>query len=397
MNILVLNAGSATLKFGVFRMAENGAGETLAEGLIEGVNTPEATLRLTPAGQPETRRSIEAATPIQAAEQAIRACSDLKIEAAGYRVVHGGSRFVAPTRVTPEILEEVRKLDPLAPLHNPVDRVGIETGLCLLPKVPAVAVFDTAFHASLPEVARTYALPWQLSERSGLRRYGFHGISHRYVSGQLLERLGRDPAGTRLITCHLGNGASLCALRDGKSVETSMGLTPLEGLVMGTRSGDVDPGLLLYLLREGGMTAAELEDVLDHQSGLRGLSGRSSDLRTLEQAAAEGDARAALAMEVFAYRVRKYLGAYAAVLGGLDAVTFTGGIGEHSAAMRQRICEGLEFLGLRLDAPRNAAAIPPNAAPISSEDSAVSVWMIPTNEELQIARETFRLLQGQGP
>ncbi|HLV79542.1 MAG TPA: acetate kinase [Chthonomonadaceae bacterium] len=371
MNILVLNAGSSTLKYGVFQIGEGEDGKTLAEGLIE------------------------EAAPVRAAEQAIQACAGLTVEAVGYRVVHGGARFTAATRVTPEILVEIRKLDPLAPLHNPVDRAGIETGLRLLPGVPAVAVFDTAFHGTLPEVAATYALPGLLRERFGLRRYGFHGISHRYVSGQLLMRLGGEPEGTRLITCHLGNGASLCALKDGRSVDTSMGMTPLEGLVMGTRSGDVDPGLLLYLMREGGLTAAELENALEHQSGLRGLSGKSGDLRTLEQAAAKGDTRAALAMEVFAYRTRKYLGAYAAALGGLDAVAFTGGIGEHSASMRQRICEGLEFLGLRLDAPRNAAAAPPKAAPISADGSPVVVWMIPTNEELQIARETFHLLHAQ--
>ena len=221
----------------------------------------------------------------------------------------------------------------------------IEAGLRLLPDAPAVAVFDTAFHRTLPDVAWRYALPAELSERLHLRRYGFHGLSHKYVSERLLHHLGRDPAGTRLITCHLGSGASVCALRDGKSVDTSMGLTPLEGLVMGTRSGDVDPGLLLYLLRTQGMTPDGLDDLLNHQSGLKGLAGQS-DVRELEQAADAGDERATLALDIFAYRVRKYIGAYAAALGGLDALAFTGGIGEHSPPMRARICRDLEFLGL---------------------------------------------------
>jgi acetate kinase len=265
-----------------------------------------------------------------------------------------------------------------------------------LPDVPAVAVFDTAFHKTLPETAWRYALPLPLSERLGLRRYGFHGLSHRYVSEALLTCLGRDAAGTRLVVCHLGSGASVCALRDGLSVDTSMGLTPLEGLVMGTRSGDIDPGLLLYVQRREQMSPDALDELLNHQSGLKGLSDGQSDVRKLEEAASAGDARADLALDIFAYRVRKYIGAYAAALGGLDALAFTGGIGEHSPSMRARICDGLEFLGIRVNDARNAGAVGHAAAPLSPDAAPVAVWMVPTDEERQIARELYALL-GEAP
>lgn len=391
MNILVLNAGSSSLKFGLFRMEESG--ETrLVEGVLERVGTERAALALQVVGQPERREAVPAATPEQAAEQAFGCVATFTVDAVGYRVVHGGARFVAPARITPETLEAIRPLSPLAPLHNPVDLAGIETGLRLLPEVPAVAVFDTAFHHTLPAVAATYALPDSLSKQFGLRRYGFHGISHRYVSARLLECLGRPAEGTRLITCHLGSGASVCALRDGRSLDTSMGMTPLEGLVMGTRSGDVDPGLLLYLVNACGLSVGDIGDVLSHQSGLLGVSGCSSDVRDLERAAADGDARSLLALELFAYRVRKYIGAYAATLGGLDALAFTGGIGEHSPEMRSRICRDLDFLGLQLDEEANHADFRNDAIRICPPESRVAVWTIRCEEEHQIARETFELL-----
>ena len=307
----------------------------------------------------------------------------------GHRLVHGGPEFSEPARATPEVLKGLRGLRDLDPLHNPGEVALIEEAQRLLPDAPSVAVFDTAFHRTLPEVAWRYALPTELADRLHLRRYGFHGISHKYVSGRLLECLGRGPEGTRLITCHLGSGASVCALRDGLSVDTSMGLTPLEGLVMGSHSGDTDPGLLLYLMRTQGMTAEQLDDLLNHDSGLKGLAGKS-DVRDLEQAARTGDVRAELALEIFAYRVRKYLGAYAAALGGLDAVAFTGGIGEHSADIRGRICRGLDFLGLWLDDDRNMA-VGKDAAPISTVGSPTAAWVIPTDEERQIAREVAAL------
>lgn len=365
MNILALNAGSSSLKYRLFRIAV-GMEDVLAEGVVE---------------------RMEAAAVLEAAQQAVARCETLGIDAVGHRLVHGGPLFSEPTRVTPDVLKNLRGLSELDPLHNPTEVALIEAAQKLLPGVPAVAVFDTAFHHALPDVARTYALPWEMAERLNLRRYGFHGLSHRYVSEQLLLRLGRDAPGTKLITCHLGSGASVCALLDGQSVDTSMGLTPLEGLVMGTRSGDIDPGLLLYLLRSQKMTPEALDDLLNHQSGLKGLSGCSGDVRDLEAAVQSGDARAELALAVFAYRVRKYIGAYAAALGGLDAVAFTGGIGEHSSSLRGRICRGLEFLGLRLDAERA------DGPRLSADGSPVAVWAIPTDEERQIARETWATVQ----
>lgn len=369
MNILALNAGSSSLKFRLFRV-DDGKETVLTEGEAERVGG----------------EALAAA-----AEKAVDQCRSFGIDAVGHRLVHGGSKFTSATRVSPEMLTELKTLRGLDPLHNPGEIGLIEATQKLLPEVPEVACFDTAFHRTLPEVAYTYALPRELSARLILRRYGFHGLSHQYVSGRLLECLKRDAEGTRLVTCHLGSGASMCALRDGKSVDTSMGMTPLEGLVMGTRSGDVDPGLLLYLLREEKMTPEQLDDLLNKQSGLLGVSGIGSDVRDLETAAA-GDAHAELALSLFAYRVRKYLGAYAAALGGLDAVAFTGGIGERSSSMRGRICAGLEFLGVTLDAEANQSASSKEAAQISADGSAVSVWVIPTDEERQMAREVAGVL-----
>ena len=261
-----------------------------------------------------------------------------------------------------------------------------------LPHVPAVAVFDTAFHHTLPPVAFTYALPAALTEKYNLRRYGFHGVSHQYVSGELLRALNKDAAGSSLITCHLGSGASLCAIQNGVSVDSSMGMTPLEGLVMGTRCGDVDPGLLLYLQREANIPPEQLDKILNHESGMSGISGIGADVRDLEAAAASGNEKAELALQLFAYRVRKYIGAYCAALGECHAIAFTGGIGEHSASIRERICHNLKFLGIALDSAANQAAKGASVQRISAESSAVSVWVIPTDEERQMARETFALL-----
>jgi len=373
MNILALNVGSSSLKFRLFQITPD-TEKVLTEGTLE---------------------RLDATALLSAAQKAIAQCQPFGIDAVGHRVVQGGARFSEPTRVTPDVLRDLHGLEALDPLHNPTEVALIEAAERLLPDAPSVAVFDTAFHRTLPEVAWRYALPSDLSDRLGLRRYGFHGISHRYVSGRLLECLGRRAAGSRLITCHLGSGASVCAVWGGQSVDTSMGLTPLEGLVMGTRSGDVDPGLLLYLLRTQNMTPPQLDHLLNHDSGLKGMAGRN-DVRDLEQAAGEGDKRADMALEIFAYRVRKYLGAYAAALGGLDAIAFTGGIGEHAGKMRARICAGLDFLGLRLDDARNQAATGDAEAQISPDDGPTPVWVIPTDEERQIAREVAALLQPMG-
>jgi acetate kinase len=351
MNILVLNPGSSSLKVGFYRFP----GEI-------------ALTNWTASG---------AATTVS---DAIHSTHGTPIDAVGVRVVHGGSRFESPDVVDDSVLAEIRKLTELAPLHNPLAVGVIEKVRRALSDVPIVAVFDTAFHQTLPPVAFTYAVPPEL----GVRRYGFHGISYSYVS----KRLHALNAGSRLIVAHLGNGASVCAIRDGRSVDTSMGFTPMEGLVMGTRAGDLDPGVILYLLRSG-RSEADLDDLLNHRCGLRGLSGTSGDVRELESAVAAGDARAALALDVFAYRVAKYIAAYCAALDGVDAVAFTAGIGEHSASMRQRICDRLAFLGVSIDEAANNAASDIERR-ISS--GRVAVWVIPTNEELEIARSVFDIL-----
>jgi acetate kinase len=375
MNVLVLNPGSSTLKFCLLALA-GGETRALTSGLVD---------------------RVEGEATTEAARQVVQKCRDQGIDAVGCRVVHGGEHFAAPTVVTDEVLAAIREVGRLAPLHNPTAAAVLDAVRRLLPGVPVVAVFDTAFHRTMPDVAALYAIPLDLARERGLRRYGFHGTSHRYVAGRLIERLqaspGRKPGEvltTRLITCHLGNGASLCAVRDGRSVDTSMGLTPLEGLVMGTRSGDVDPGLLLHLLRQEKRSADELDRLLNHESGLAGLGG-DADVRRLQERAAAGDKRAELALDVFTYRVRKYVGAYAAVLEGLDALAFTAGIGEHSALVRRKVCEGLGWLGVRLDTAVNERP-GPGEVRISPADAAVQVWIIPTDEESKIARETAGVL-----
>ena len=395
MNILVLNPGSSSLKFALFAADGGEVRETL-RGTVDHVGSAEAVFAIS--GHAPMKAG--AATQANAAERLIglltgRIASDFNavtIDAVGCRVVHGGNTFVEPTRVTPEVLRGIRALAPLAPLHNPVDADVIEAAQNARPDAPVVAVFDTAFHHTLPPAAFAYALPPNLRAHPEIRRYGFHGISHQYVSGRLLQCLGRKAQGTRLITCHLGSGASVCAVRDGLSVDISMGMTPLAGLVMGTRSGDLDPGLVLYLLRELKMSADALNDALNHQSGLLGLSGLSADTRVLETAAANGDLAAALALEIFAYRARKYIGAFAAALGGCDALAITGGIGEHSPEIRGRICRGMEFMGLRWDDERNNQATGGVTVRVSAEDSPVSAWIVPTDEERQMAEQAAALL-----
>jgi acetate kinase len=349
MNILALNPGSSSLKYGFFDAAEPAA--------------------VQPAGPPALRLGE------------ILGSAPSAIDAVGVRVVHGGSRFEEPAIVDDDVLGEIRNLAELAPLHNPIAVGVIEEVRRALADVPIVAVFDTAFHRTLPPVAFTYAVPPEL----GVRRYGFHGISYSYVS----QRLRSLNAGSKHIVAHLGNGASVCAIRDGGSVDTSMGFTPMEGLVMGTRGGDLDPGAILYLLRKG-TSEAGLDDLLNHRCGLRGISESSGDVRELEHAAAAGDAKAGLALDVFAYRAAKYIAAYCAALDGVDAIAFTAGIGEHSASMRRRICDRLAFLGVSIDETANNAASKDERR-ISS--GRVAVWVIPTNEELEIARNVGRTLQ----
>ena len=389
MKILVFNAGSSTLKFQLLDARSASQMVVAVKGIVDRIGSPQVSLRVTIGDLPAANAS-EVKSPADAAELVIRALADYHIDAVGFRVVHGGDRFEEPVRITPAVVQEITSLTELAPLHNAGALQCIQATMRVLPKTLAVAVFDTSFHRTMPEVARRYAIPRELADQHHLHRFGFHGISHRYVSTQLVHLMGRSSAEeSRLITCHLGNGASLCAIRDGKSIDTSMGLTPLEGLVMGTRSGDIDPGLVLHLIRVLGMSADQVDDLLNHQSGLLGWSGRSSDVRDLEQAAASGDVNSEAALQAFAYRCRKYLGAYAAVLGGVDAIAFAGGVGEHSSAMRARIVSGLEFLGVRLEESKNQKATGDSAASIGAAD--VGVWVIPTDEERQVAEEVFNL------
>ncbi len=374
--ILVLNPGSSSLKYGLYGLQDS-------------------SVSLLRAGTQERLDGVDLPKAIERVLRALREQAGSGIYAVGCRVVHGGERYVEPTRVTPEVIAGIRTLTPLAPLHNPAAADTLEACRRILPDVPLVAVFDTVFHQTLPEVARTYALPHELASRHGLRRFGFHGIAHQYVSERLWEELGR-PASSRLITCHLGSGASVCAIRDRCSVDTSMGMTPMEGLMMGTRSGDVDPGILLYLLEHGGMTAPELDDVINHCSGLLGVSGVSGDFQDVSAGAGRGDARCKLAVELFAYRAAKTIAGYTAVLEGLDGLAFSGGIGEHSWPVRVRICERLKHLGVTLDEERNrAASRSPLREPgrITTDGAAVPAWVIPADEDLQIARETAALLK----
>jgi acetate kinase len=351
LNVLALNPGSSSLKYGFY----------------------DATTAAEPA-------AVQPARPPALRLGEILRSAPSPIDAVGVRVVHGGSRFENPAIVDDDVLGEIRNLAELAPLHNPIAVGVIEEVRSTLSGVPIVAVFDTAFHRTLPPVAFTYAVPPEL----GVRRYGFHGISYSYVS----KRLSSLNDGARHIIAHLGNGASVCAIRDGRSIDTSMGFTPMEGLVMGTRGGDLDPGAILYLLRKG-TSEADLDDLLNHRCGLRGISESSGDIRELDRAAAAGDAKAELALDVFAYRAAKYIAAYCAALDGVDAIAFTAGIGEHSASMRQRICNRLSFLGVSLDETANNAASKDERRISSGK---IAVWVIPTNEELEIARAAFEIL-----
>jgi acetate kinase len=372
MHILVINSGSSSLKFRVFDMRDE---QEIAAGKIEHIGEDAA-------GPADHRAALA---------QALAGIADRDaIVAVGHRVVHGGELFLAPARMDTKALARLARLDALAPLHNPANRLGIALGMELLPGRAHVAVFDTAFHHSLPPAARHYAVPAEWRAR-GVRRYGFHGTSHRYVSREAARMLGRTAAETNLISLHLGNGCSVAAVRGGLSVDTSMGMTPLEGLVMGTRPGDIDAGALLHLLREG-MEPRELHEALNHHSGLRGLCGEN-DMRAVHALAAAGDADAALAIEAWCYRVRKYLGAYGAVLGRVDALVFTAGIGEHDADIRARVLAGLEWFGVRLDADRNRASRGQRAMAIHAPSSRVAILVIPTNEELEIAREVLGLLE----
>lgn len=395
MRILVFNAGSSSLKFGIFDPTQSDS--RLFKGEFSAFRDGSCQLEYRAGGErgeEHTSREALAAMPeaIERVPTLLRRHGYDRFDAIGHRVVHGGARFTASTLIDDTVLDDIRACVPLAPLHNPPALTAIERARGLWPDLPQVAVFDTAFHHTIPDYAFTYAVPREWREL-GLRRYGFHGTSHHYVALRAAEALARPLAELKLVSCHLGNGASVCAIGHGMSLDTSMGMTPLEGLVMGTRAGDVDPGLFTFLARECGLDAAAVEQRLLYDSGLKALAG-TQDLRDIEARAAAGDLDAQLALRLYAYRVRKYIGAYAATLGGIDALIFTGGIGEHSADMRRRICAGLDFLGLRLDEDSNrAVALRGTAAPaIQAIDSRVQVLVTRTQEQYMIAREVEHVL-----
>jgi acetate kinase len=364
VRVFVVNCGSSSLKY---RLVDVAAGSPVASGLIERVTDHAAALAA-----------------------ALEHVGEADISLVAHRVVHGGERFTAPVLIDDAILGELRELSALAPLHNPVNVLGIELARRALPRLPHVAVFDTAFHRTLPPRAYTYAVPREWALRHGVRRYGFHGTSNAYVSRVAAELLRREPGATNLIVLHLGNGASATAIEGGRSVDTSMGLTPLEGLVMGTRSGDVDPALVLHLRRTAGLSLDQIEDVLNTGSGMLGLAG-ASDMREVHRRIAAGDADAALALDVYCYRIRKYVGAYLAALGRADAIVFTAGIGEHDAIVRAASLAGLERFGIAVDPVRNTA---PSTLPrvISPPGAEVAVLVVPTDEELEIATQAAALV-----
>ncbi len=388
MNILVLNCGSSSVKFSI-QLADGD--RELLSGRAEGIGEARGRRRWRHGGDAE---AIDQAFAFSDHEAALRWVLELASEvgaigAVGHRVVHGGEHFHGPVVLDSDTLRRLRDLDPLAPLHNPHNRAGIGMALQAWPDVPQVAVFDTAFHHALPEHAYRYAVPEDWYRRFGARRYGFHGTSHQYVSRVVPDILGRPSEALNIISLHLGNGASAAAIQGGRSIDTSMGMTPLEGLVMGTRPGDVDPGLLLHLLREG-VPPQQLEQALNKESGLLGLCGEN-DLRAVHALAARGDAAAERALAVFGYRVRKYIGAYAAVLGRVDALVFTAGVGENDAAMRARILQGLENLGLRIDPAKNSL-VTDGARAIQAADSPTAILVVPTREEQEIARQVAQTL-----
>ena len=410
MNILVLNCGSSSVKFQLIATdLERIAGNTdrrLARGNIERVGG-EAIVSLeamghAPARSTATLRDTRAAVAFiirwicspESEIAEVRTVAD--IQAVGHRVVHGGERFSHSVLIDDDVMRGIEDCIDLAPLHNPTNIKGILAAREVLGNgLPAVAVFDTAFHQTLPEQAYLYALPYQLYRRHRIRRYGFHGTSHRYVAYRYRQLRGISRAETNVITLHLGNGCSIAAIRAGDSVDTSMGLTPLEGLVMGTRSGDLDPAIIDFVAAKEGLTSQEVETLLNKQSGLLGISGLTNDMRELLAEATENnDRRARLAIEIYCYRARKYIGAFLAAVGGADAIIFTGGVGENSAEIRSQICAGLEWMGVRLAAERNALHHDGREGLITSDDSAVAVYVIPTDEELLIARDTLRCVSG---
>ncbi len=396
MNVLVINCGSSSLKY---QLIDSVTEDVLAKGLCERIKI-DGKLKHTPTG----KEMVEIDSPMPdhtaAVELVLKMLTDPvhgvissldEIGAVGHRIVHGGEKFASSTLITDEVIQAITDCNDLAPLHNPANLIGIDSCRKLMPEVPMVAVFDTAFHQTMPEKAYLYGIPYEYYETYKIRKYGFHGTSHSFVSKHTAELLGKQPEQLKTIVCHLGNGASICAVKYGQSVDTSMGLTPLDGLVMGTRSGTIDPAVVEFLAQKEQKTISEVLDILNKKSGVFGVSGVSSDFRDLEQAIREGNERAAIAMEVFCYRVAQYVGSYTAVMNGVDAIAFTAGVGENNSTVRKKVCEYLGYLGVVLDDTKNQ--IRGEDTIISASDSKVAVLVVPTNEELAIARETVALVQ----
>ena len=398
MKVLVINCGSSSLKYQLIDMATE---ESLAQGLVERIGIEGSVLTQKVEGKDKYIVKEQMKDHKDAIRLVLAALVDEnngviksmdEISAVGHRVVHGGEKYKESVVINDEVKVNIEECFKLAPLHNPANMIGIKACEELMPNTPMVAVFDTAFHGTMPEDAYLYALPYELYEKHGIRKYGFHGTSHKYVSQTCAEVMGRDIKDLKIITCHLGNGASLCAVKNGVSVDTSMGFTPLEGLAMGTRCGNIDPAIVTFLMKEEGLSVDEVNDLLNKKSGVLGISGISSDFRDIEDAAFnKDDRRAKLALKIFEYKIRTTIGAYAAAMGGVDAIVFTAGVGENGPETREKCLEGLEFLGVEID--REANNVRGKVREISKAGCKVKAFVIPTNEELVIARDTLELIK----
>lgn len=401
MNILVLNCGSSSVKY---KLIEIKANKVLAEGGIEKIGLPDAFIKFK-FGNEKIQQDLDINDHVGAIKSILDnltskeygCIKDFKeIDAVGHRVVHGGEKFNKSVLINDEVIAKIKECYGIAPLHNPVNMAGIDAINEVLPEVPQVGVFDTAFHQTMPAKSYMYALPYKYYAEDGVRRYGFHGTSHRYVSQRVCEFLGVEPKGKKIITCHVGNGGSITAVKDGKSVDTSMGLTPTEGLMMGTRCGDVDPGALIFLMDKHNLSSKDMLNMVNKESGLAGVSGVSSDMREITAAAKQGDEKAILALEMYEQRITKYVGAFAAEMGGVDIIVFTGGVGEHQSSTRANVCNPLRFMGVEIDDATNDANNGDEGI-ISTPNSAVKVVVIPTDEEYMIAKDTEAIIEGREP
>lgn len=401
MNILVLNCGSSSVKY---KLIEIKANKVLAEGGIEKIGLPDAFIKFK-FGNEKIQQDLDINDHVGAIKSILDnltskeygCIKDFKeIDAVGHRVVHGGEKFNKSVLINDEVIAKIKECYGIAPLHNPVNMAGIDAINEVLPEVPQVGVFDTAFHQTMPAKSYMYALPYKYYAEDGVRRYGFHGTSHRYVSQRACEFLGVEPKGKKIITCHVGNGGSITAVKDGKSIDTSMGLTPTEGLMMGTRCGDVDPGALIFLMDKHNLSSKDMLSMVNKESGLAGISGVSSDMREITAAAKQGNEKAILSLEMYEQRITKYVGAFAAEMGGVDIIVFTGGVGEHQSSTRANVCNPLRFMGVEIDDAANDANNGDEGI-ISTPNSAVKVVVIPTDEEYMIAKDTEAIIEGREP